>query len=107
VLIARMMAPRPEDRFASYDELLRALELASVAHTRPAGFWARSIATGVDVVLAAFVLGVVQLAHELTNLGHVTLRMDQFGFVIAALYRAFAVSRWGTTAGKALLELEV
>ena len=37
-LIAKMMAPRIEDRFASYDELLRALELLSTAtHATPPG----------------------------------------------------------------------
>ena len=47
-LFARMMAPDPDDRFASYDELLRELELASTQHTRPAGVTVRSIATGID-----------------------------------------------------------
>src|SRR6185295_7859170 len=41
-LIARMMAPLPADRFASYDELIRTIELSSVDHMRPAGFWVRS-----------------------------------------------------------------
>src|SRR5690242_6684777 len=50
-LIAKMMAPDPDDRFQSYDELLRAIELASAAHTRPAGFWVRSIATGLDLAI--------------------------------------------------------
>ena len=36
-----MMAPRADDRFASYDELIRALELTSVEHMRPAGIWVR------------------------------------------------------------------
>ena len=36
--VARMMAPSPGDRFASYDELLHAIDVASSAHTRPAGF---------------------------------------------------------------------
>jgi uncharacterized RDD family membrane protein YckC len=107
-LIARMMAPRPEDRFTSYDELLRALEMASVAHTRPAGFWVRGIATGVDLVIAAIVLGIVQAGRELIGTGGGgDVDMGRFGFVLAAVYCAFAIARWGTTAGKALLELEV
>jgi hypothetical protein len=51
-LCSRMMAPSPADRFASYDELIRAIELASVEHSRPAGLWARSIATLVDLTIA-------------------------------------------------------
>ncbi len=106
-LIARMMAPRPEDRFASYEELLRAIELASLQYTRPAGFWVRSVATLVDLTIAALLLGIVQIARELTGLGNADISMDQFGLVIAAFYRSFALARWGTTAGKSLLELEV
>jgi hypothetical protein len=106
-LIARMMAPRPEDRFASYDELLRALELVSVAYTRPAGFWVRSIATAVDLVLVGIVMAIGQIASELAGATKTDIDMGRLGFVIAALYSAFAIRRWGTTAGKALLELEV
>ncbi|HEX7681333.1 MAG TPA: serine/threonine-protein kinase, partial [Thermoanaerobaculia bacterium] len=43
-LCSRMMAPAPADRFASYDELIRAIELASVDLARPAGMWARAMA---------------------------------------------------------------
>jgi uncharacterized RDD family membrane protein YckC len=104
-LIARMMAPKLEDRFASYDELIRALELASVAHSRPAGFWVRTIATGIDGVLASIVVGVVT-----TVIANVTdYVVDGIGpfFAIGALYSLLATRRWGRTAGKALFELEV
>ncbi len=38
-LCARMMAPRAEDRFASYDELLAAIDTLATSRARPAGFW--------------------------------------------------------------------
>src|SRR5262245_53738666 len=38
-LCSRMMAPSPADRFASYDDVIRAIELVSVEHARPAGLW--------------------------------------------------------------------
>ncbi|MBL9020256.1 MAG: protein kinase [Myxococcales bacterium] len=105
-LCARMMAPAPADRFASYDELLRALELASATHTRPAGFWARAIAGGVDVLVAgtvvsaALLLGEVLTGYELDS---------NFVPIIAlfAVYGLVCTARWGTTLGKALFELEV
>jgi uncharacterized RDD family membrane protein YckC len=106
-LIAKMMAPRAEDRFASYDELLRALELASVAHTRPAGFWVRGAATAVDLVLVVLLMGLAQITREVFDLGNADIDMGRVGLVVAALYCAAAITRWGTTAGKALLELEV
>ncbi|HSD88757.1 MAG TPA: protein kinase [Kofleriaceae bacterium] len=104
-LVARMMAPNPADRFASYDELIRALELASVAHSRPAGFWVRTIATGIDGVLVSIVVGVLTgVIAKVTN-----YLVDGIGpfFAIGALYSLFATRRWGRTAGKALFELEV
>ena len=105
-LCARMMAPAAADRFGSYDELLRALELASAAHTRPAGLWARGIASGVDllvsmiVVTAGNTLGGLVTGYELR---------DDFTPIIVfyALYAIVLVRRWGTTLGKSLFELEV
>ena len=103
-LIARMMAPLPQARFASYDELLRAIELASIEHTRPAGFLVRTIATFVDVVLVTILLGIVQRIVSAADAG---IHVDRIGMTIGAIGCAVAIARWGTTAGKALLELEV
>ncbi len=102
-LIARMMAPKPADRFASYDELLHAIELASLQHTRPAGFWVRSIATFVDLSLVAVVVGItrgIATGQGDVNLGSVVP-------LLAILLYTLTIARWGTTPGKALLELEV
>jgi uncharacterized RDD family membrane protein YckC len=101
-LVARMMAPDPKDRFASYDELLRALELASTRHTRPAGFWVRCIAMGIDFILITFVLAVFK--SLLLGGGNVNAIM---AFPAVALVQTLAIARWGTTPGKALFELEV
>jgi tRNA A-37 threonylcarbamoyl transferase component Bud32/uncharacterized RDD family membrane protein YckC len=104
-LCARMMAPRPADRFATYDELLRAIDIASTAHTRPAGFWVRAIATGIDFMLVgAAVAGVFALVALLGGGSR-----DEMPATLLALavYEALAVARWGTTAGKAVFELEV
>jgi len=104
-LCARMMAARPEDRFASYDELLRALDLASAARTRPAGFWVRSLATGLDFLLVGLLVGG---GLALASLLGATVREEMpLLFLALALYQALAISRWGRTAGKAIFELEV
>ncbi|MDX2087347.1 MAG: protein kinase [Kofleriaceae bacterium] len=104
-LCARMMATRVEDRFASYDELLRALELASTARTQPAGFWVRAMASGVDFMV---VVALYYVIGGLLLLGGINL--DDNGnllFPVLGMYQILAVSRWGRTAGKALFELEV
>jgi len=104
-LCARMMAPRAEDRFGSYDDLLRAIELASAVHTRPAGFWARGIATSLDFGLAAIIVAL------LIALGNLVGAPDVMGITIQlpvfAAYQAIAIARWGRTFGKAVFELEV
>ena len=101
-LIARMMAPSPADRFASYDELLQAIEQASVQHTRPAGFWVRSIATGLDLIMISLAMALVTAA-----LGRRDGNVGREVIGIAAAYAVLTIGRWGTTAGMALFELEV
>jgi hypothetical protein len=100
-LIARMMAPAAADRFASYDELLRAIDLASSRHARPAGFWVRTFATGLDLIVATLLLAVVAIAmHGLT---------DQ-SWAVAVMFGAYTAIalRWrATTFGKSMFELEV
>jgi hypothetical protein len=100
-LIAKMMAPRAENRHASYDELLRAIELLSTQYTRPAGFWVRSAALGVDLLLASVAVG---LAHGLLFPG--TFLWDGYYLAFAAVLQLLLLGRWGTTIGGALFELE-
>ena len=100
-LIARMMAASPAERFASYDELLRAIDLASTRHTRPAGFMVRVLATAIDGFLAsaAIALGTLPFSKN------VNLSWD-VGVAFAVL--TVLVLAWrGTTPGKALFELDV
>ena len=105
-LVARMLAARPEDRYASYDELLRAIELASGAQTRPGGFWVRLMATGVDVALVSLVVELAINAFELAS-AYVVVQEEPVWFTVLALYLVLATARWGRTAGKAIFELEV
>jgi hypothetical protein len=105
-LLARMMAPRPEDRFASYDDLLRALELTSAQHTSPGGFWARWIAASFDFFgIAMLVLAVGGLIVMASDDREVSGNLIMFP--LFAVYQTLAIKRWGTTAAKALFELEV
>ena len=104
-LCARMMAARPADRFASYDELLRAIDLASAAHTRPAGFWVRALATGIDVLLTA--IAVTSALVLVRELGAGDREETPAMLLVLVAYQTLAIARWGRTAGKALFELEV
>jgi eukaryotic-like serine/threonine-protein kinase len=104
-LCTRMMAARPEDRFASYDDLLRAIDLASIAHTRPAGFWARNVARLLDLILISIVVALGESIIALLAGG--PLEDGPAWVVTFALYDTIAVARWGKTIGKSLIELEV
>ena len=73
----------------------------STQHTRPAGATVRSIATGIDFLIVTLVALLVTLpfgAHSVD--GYV-------GNALALVYGTLCLARWGTTGGKALLELEV
>ncbi|HEY5935355.1 MAG TPA: protein kinase [Kofleriaceae bacterium] len=106
-LCSKMMAADPEQRFASYDELLRAIELASVEQMRPAGFWARGIAMLLDLTLVGIVVSIGEaIAANIRGDGGVRTTMP-IVIPVLAIYTALCVARWGRTAGKALIELEV
>jgi hypothetical protein len=103
VLIAKMMAPNPADRFASYDELLRAIENVSAQYTRPGGFVARAIGKAIDLAAISIIVGVV-LALVPTD---ERLPADTIGFTVFAITQFLLVGRFGSTLGYALFELEV
>ena len=100
-LIARMMAPSRADRFASYDELLRALDLLSAQRTRPAGFLVRLAATSIDIFLAAALAGLAELPFG---------DKDDDMWFVAVMFGVLTIVglAWrGTTPGKAMFELDV
>jgi hypothetical protein len=103
-VIARMMAKAPEDRFASYDELIAELDRVSAARTRPAGFFVRALAAGLDLLVVSAALGI---ATGILSLFDRELPENGWLVVLGALYGIVAISRWGTTFGRWLLDLEV
>ena len=101
-LIARMMAPKPDERFESYDELVRAVEIASTYYTRPGGFLVRGIASGLDLVFCVLVLSLLSMLPVIDELD-----INAAMFTVLAIVQTVGVARYGTTLGKALFELEV
>jgi len=104
-LCNRMMAPAPAARFASYDELIRAIELTSVDHMRPAGVTVRAMATGVDCLLAMIVAAaaVLPIALVFHHKGDFSVAF----WILYALYATSFVARSGRTLGHRQFELEV
>jgi uncharacterized RDD family membrane protein YckC/predicted Ser/Thr protein kinase len=102
-LCDRMMAKKPADRFASYEELIAAMERASPSRHRPAGFWVRSFALGIDTLIAA-------LAAALLVLPLALLGFERGNTIFGACFAVYCIvgqARWGRTLGKLALELEV
>jgi uncharacterized RDD family membrane protein YckC len=100
-LCDRMMAKQPDDRFASYDDLIAAIENVSPVHNQPAGFWVRGFALALDV----FFLLLLQIPAQLLGLDG---GEEEFiPLLVAPLYAIVCHGRWGRTLGKAALEIEV
>ena len=99
-LIDRMMAKRADDRPASYDELLLDLDRASALRSRPAGFWVRGFAAGLDLVIAGLFSLPWALAFDGGD-GSFWILAYALGLI------PIVVTRRGTTPGHALLELEI
>jgi len=105
-LCARMMALHPVDRFQSYDELIREVELASDSHTRPAGTAVRTLAGFADLLVAGVAAGLVLFAvSALWSDGDIEGNVPIL--TVLFLYISIATARWGRTLGQSLLELEV
>jgi eukaryotic-like serine/threonine-protein kinase len=106
-LCSRMMAPAAADRFASYEELIRALELASVDHVRPAGIWVRTMANAIDLLIAGVVAAITLLPLSYLVSGR-TGNVDEVPILLAyAALRIVLIARLGHTPGQWLFELEV
>ena len=98
-LVDRMMAKRPEERPGSYEEVIAALEALSPRFTRPAGFWARSLALLLDVLISIAVGSVVS---GLAGVPALPALLTAF-----TLLTVVTQARYGASPGKAALELEV
>jgi hypothetical protein len=101
-LLARMFAADPRERFATYDDLVRALDQLSADHARPVGFWVRAVATGIDLVIAMSIVSIVQLFDPQLGAAYGSVLLP-----IAAAITTLAIAVRGTTPGKALFDLEL
>jgi len=57
-IVERLMQKEPEERFASYDDLVRALDAAGAVGDEPAGFAIRAAAVAIDLAIAATIVEV-------------------------------------------------
>jgi uncharacterized RDD family membrane protein YckC len=90
-IVERLMAKDPKARYASYEDLIDALEAAAPTSVEYAGFWTRGAAVFINFAIAA---------------GLVTL-MGWPGVVIHLLHITIGHAYWGASIGKYLLRIRV
>ncbi|HET6613895.1 MAG TPA: protein kinase [Kofleriaceae bacterium] len=103
-LCDQMMAKRPDDRFASYDDLIAAMDQASPVRSRRAGFWMRAAATLLDLTIVLLTMAFAKIP--------VTKNFDTRAWnqlidaAAMTAYLGICVLVWKNTLGKRLLGLE-
>ncbi len=90
-IVERMMEKEPVDRYASYEDLIEALQAAAPEAVRPGGFWARGAAAVLDAAVAAASVAL----------------WGWLGLVVYFAYVITAHAYWGQTIGKYVLALQV
>jgi len=90
-VVDRLLEKKPDDRFATYDDLLAALEAAAPKAVEYAGFWARAAAGVFDAGIAAALVALLSWPGIIAHLVYVT---------VGHAWR-------GQTVGKYLLRMEV
>jgi uncharacterized RDD family membrane protein YckC len=101
-LIIEMMDPDVEKRPATYEDLLRRLELLRPREIIPGGVVARAMAILLDLGLAAIL---AQLLLGLFQLG--TRTAHEIAFTVFAAYYVVGHRVWGQTLGKRLFRLRI
>jgi uncharacterized RDD family membrane protein YckC len=92
-IIERLMAKSASSRYASYAELIAALEAAAPTRVEPAGFWTRAIATAIDGLGASALIGFFGSVGLVLHVAYVTLAQAYFGQTLAKYALRIRVER--------------
>jgi uncharacterized RDD family membrane protein YckC len=101
-IVERLMKKDPAARYASYEELVAAIEAAAPTRTEPAGFWTRAVATVIDGILAGVAIRFLGWVGLLLHIAYVTAAQAYFGQTAAKFLLRIRVERQdGTRLGPA------
>jgi uncharacterized RDD family membrane protein YckC len=92
-VIDRLMKKEPAARYASYADLIAALEAAAPTHVEPAGFFTRAVATALDGIVASAVIGLLGWIGLLLHIVYVTAAQAYFGQTAAKYLLRIRVER--------------
>jgi uncharacterized RDD family membrane protein YckC len=82
-IVMRLLAKDPEQRYATYEELIAALEEAAPKRRAFAGFWVRAAAATIDAAIAAGLIALIGWPGLVIHLLHVTAGHAIFGRTLA------------------------
>jgi len=94
-IIERLMAKDRARRYASYGELIDALEAAAPERTEYAGFWTRGAAAALDAGIASVLIALLGAAGLGLYLAYLTLTIATFGQTLAKFALRIRVQREG------------
>lgn len=92
-ILARLMAKDPKGRYASYAELVAALEAAAPTRVEPAGFFTRAVAVVLDGIVASAMIGFLGWGGLLVHIAYVTAAQAYFGQTAAKYVLRIRVER--------------
>jgi uncharacterized RDD family membrane protein YckC/predicted Ser/Thr protein kinase len=106
-LTDRMMAKRPDDRFASYEELIAELDFVEPSAARPAGAAVRGLTLFLDLILVLIVFGLAMLGFAALGMEPDETLANRLLWLVWLPYQIVTIGRWGATLGQRLVGLEV
>jgi uncharacterized RDD family membrane protein YckC len=92
-VVERLMAKEPKGRYASYAELVAALEAAAPTRVEPAGFWTRAVATVMDGAVASGLIGLLGWPGLVLHIAYVTVAQAYLGQTAAKYLLRIRVER--------------
>jgi uncharacterized RDD family membrane protein YckC len=92
-VLERLMKKAPADRYATYEELIEALEAAAPTRVEHAGFWARAAAVALDGIVASLMIGLLGFPGLVVYIAYVTAGHAYYGQTIAKYVLRLQVQR--------------
>jgi uncharacterized RDD family membrane protein YckC len=92
-IVDRLLRKDPKDRYATYDDLIAALEAAAPTRIEYAGFGVRAAAAAIDGVIAGALIGPLGLWGLGLHIAHVTIGHAYFGQTVAKYVLRIQVQR--------------
>ncbi|MBL8815034.1 MAG: protein kinase [Planctomyces sp.] len=109
-VLEKLLAKRPEDRFADYDDLVIELRKWQQNAVVPAGRISRAISMFLDTSMVGIFFGITQTVENEVGTTSYSIGKSLYSLPALAITTAliwWMVRRWGCTPGKKLMQLRI